>query len=120
MNLVISSVKDAGDLNRERLVLRATENLNVGDFAVLCCSHINENEVGSGDIPHTYWFENAEVSKDDFVVLYTKRGTRSSKTADTGRTSHFFYWDRTGSIWNANYRPVVLAAPQYQFGPIIA
>lgn len=118
MSLRISSIQSAGDIAKERLVLRADLAVDIGIYAVFCCNVADSDEVSSGDIPASYWIADEKIEKDDLVVLYTKGGKRSSKVGDSGRTSHFFYWGRKSPLWVQGHRPVLVNTKPWQFGPI--
>lgn len=120
MSFRISSIANAGDLSKERLVLRADEALDVGAYAIFCCWAADGDEVSSGDLPAAYWFEDQKVGKGDLIVLYTKSGKRSSKLSDRGKTSHFFYWGRQSTLWVEGKRPVLANTKPYLFGPLPA
>jgi hypothetical protein len=119
MNLEIRSVEAAGDLERERLVLRATTNANIGLFAVFRCESQDNDEVSSGPVPDAYWFEDKKVKENDLVVLYTKAGTISEKVSSSGATSHFFYWGLDTPIWVPAHTPLLVNTTTWRFGTSI-
>jgi hypothetical protein len=102
MNLKVIGVEGVGDLEKERVVLQASENTDIGKFALFAANRSNEDQPFSGDIPDTYWFPFKEVKSGDFVVVYTKKGVRGEKTSDSGRTSYFYYWGYDKSKWGSN------------------
>lgn len=116
MNLEITSFAGAGDLLRERIVLKARRDLDVGDYAVL------RSAVGSGEGTPTsgrkiaYWFPNEDVRANDLVVLYTKKGSRGSKPIEGGHTAYFFYWGRDEALWDDhNFGAALLEVRDWQF-----
>ena len=114
MTLRITKIEDAGDLDRERLVLRASDDVDIGDFIVLIARATGEEKVRSGDIARAYWFEDKRIKKGDLVVLYSKSGTRREKENASGTTSHFYYWGRETACWNERVRVVLAHAPSWQ------
>lgn len=113
MNIEIKSIADKGDPKKERLVLRVTQDVNVGYFLVLCTG-FSEGQVNTG-ISSTFWFPDKEVRAGDLVVLYTKTGTASEKPLNSGGKAHFFYWGRELAQWQSSERGVVLLhAPEWQ------
>lgn len=113
MNLEIKSIADKGDPKKERLVLRVKQDGNVGYFLVLCTG-FSEGQVNTG-ITSTFWFPDKEVRAGDLVVLYTKAGTASEKTLESGFKAHFFYWGRAAAQWQSSERGVVLLhTPEWQ------
>jgi hypothetical protein len=98
MNLEISSFADGGTFAKERLILKARADLDLGKYAVFCTALTVEKVATSGK-KLAYWFPDEEIKANDLVVLYTKRGTASKKEIETGRTAHFFYWGEDHALW---------------------
>jgi len=99
MNLEIQSFAESGDKAKERLVLKATADIDVGAYAVFFTLTKNGENPTSGS-KKAFWFPDGKVKSGDLVVLYTKSGTTSTKELTEGRTVHFFYWGLGDSIWN--------------------
>ena len=106
MSFEIRGVENIGDLERERVVLRAKTETPIGHYAVFRCNPSDDGRVLSGDIPSAYWFEDKTVKSGDFVVLYTKGG-QSSEKVNSGNTSHFFYWGKSAAQWDGFLAVVV-------------
>jgi hypothetical protein len=115
MNLEIRSFADAGNPSKERLILKALSDVDVGEFAVF------RSGVGTGNQPTAgrklaYWFPDEKVKANDLIVLYTKKGSRSSKRLDGGHTAYFFYWGREDALWGDNqFGAVVLEILDWEF-----
>ena len=105
MKLKITNIRDRGDLNKERVVMKVESAGNVGEF-LLVQSGYHDNSVTNG-IYETYWFPDKDVNVGDFVVLYTKSGTDSEKPFKDVK-SHFFYLGKKQTIWDAENRAAVL------------
>lgn len=99
MSLEIQSFAGQGDHDKERLVLRAKTNLDVGEYAVFVSSSTPDGRAVSGK-KTAFWFPDVEVNAGDLVVLYTKQGKQSTKQGVSGVTIHFFYWGISKTIWN--------------------
>ena len=113
MKIEIKSIADKGDPNKERLVLRVLQDVNIGYFLVLCTG-FSEGQVNTG-VNETFWFPDKEVQAGDLVVLYSKSGATNEKTLEGGSKAHFFYWGLSGPLWNAANRGVVVVhAPEWQ------
>ena len=106
MNLAIKSVLDGGDVNKERIVLQALDDENVGEYAIFRAAN-NEDHVVTTDVSHVFWFPDKVVSAGDHVVVYTKRGTDKEKLLNSGSRSHFFYWGLSESLWRSDQYAVV-------------
>ena len=117
MTLKITNIRERGNLEKERVVMRVQSDVDVGSYIMLNCVISGEDSVESGDIPLCYWFDDKKVKKDDLIVLYTKKGVSSQKINDNGQMSYFFYWDRPDSIWSDNRRAVLVKTETYQFSP---
>jgi len=108
MSLVLKAVENAGDLQRERLVLKAEADIDIGRYAVFLCQSI-DGKPASGWVPRAFWFVDMKVKAGDFVVLYSKAGKRSEKVATDGKSSsYFFYWHSGEPLMLGKYVPLVI------------
>jgi hypothetical protein len=117
MNLELKGVRDVGDLNRERVVLRATQDADIGRFAIFKCRTTSDDGVAAGYIPAAYWFPDKKVKSGDWVVLYTKEGTRSEKAGDNGNT-YFYYWGRKDPQWNG-YIAALVSTSTWEYSKLV-
>lgn len=99
MKLSIQFVKEHGNLKDERIVLKALENTDVGNYMLADTTYIDEGGV-SNKLRHTFWIPDKEVDKGDLIVVYTKEGKDSTKSNKSGNKTHFFYWGLERTIWN--------------------
>lgn len=112
MILKITGVRDAGNLEKERIVMTASGPGDIGEF-VLLQTGFREQSVTTG-VFETFWFPDKPIAAGDFVVLYTKIGKQSDRPFKES-TSHFFYWGLSGPIWQKPERAgVVMHAPDWQ------
>ena len=114
MKLQITEIVDRGDAERERLVMKAKDDVDIGDFAIFMARSSKEGKARSGNVPHCYWFEDKEIKTGATVVLYTKAGKRSEKENPSGNTSYFFYWGLEAPAWTESTRPVLVYAPDWK------
>lgn len=112
MKLKITAIRDADNLQKERIVMKAQSAVNVGEFVLL--------QTGSSDgtvttvVHQTFWFPDKEIGMGDYVVLYTKSGIPSD-TIFKAVKSHFFYMGNLQPIWNEKDRSAVLMyAPEWE------
>jgi hypothetical protein len=116
MNLEIRSFADVGDLLNERIVLKALTDLDVGGYAVFRSGVGTNGRTPTSGRKTAYWFPDEEVKANDLVVLYTKRGSRSAKPMEGGRTAYFFYWGKDEVLWNDDkFGAVLLEVSAWQF-----
>lgn len=106
MNLKYSSFADGGNIEKERLILKAHANVEIGNYAVFCSS-VNEGKATAGR-KTAYWFPDETIKTGDLVVLYTKVGTDSKKKLNSGATAHFFYWGLKDAVWGSPSNTAIL------------
>ena len=99
MNIQIRSFADAGDIEKERMSLRVSANIDLGAYAIFFTLTSSDGKPTAGN-KVAYWFPDANVKVGDLVVLYTKSGERRTKELTTGGTAHFFFWGLKKPIWN--------------------
>jgi hypothetical protein len=112
-------IVETGNLQKERVVLKARTDGDAGDYAIFHC-FVSEDDgrALSGDVPNAYWFPALKVKAGDLVVLYTKSGSRSKKVQPEGGTTHFFYWEKSESIWNSQeYKLALVNTDAWTFYP---
>ena len=107
MNLAIRRVSDAGNLAKERLVLYAESDVDVGRFILCRSTVLGEGEV-STKIRSSFWLPDLSVNAGDLVIIYTKSGKNSTRTNNDGSKSHFLYRGLTGPLWNEDNACAVL------------
>ena len=117
MTLKIKAVAGPGNISKERVVLRADQDLDLDNYAIFRCNIDRDGDVLSGDVSDVYWWSTAEIKLGDFVVLYTKKGTRSRKPNADGSTSHFFYWNRADPLWASGKRATCVYTPSWSAAP---
>jgi hypothetical protein len=106
---------ERGQLSKERLVLKALTSLNVGDYAIFRSRAADDKSPTSGP-KSAYWFPDLPVAADDLIVLYTKKGSQSTKILSSGRVAHFFYWNREEAIWgDYHYGAVIVLVSDWEF-----
>lgn len=116
MKLEIKSIADGGDPLKERIILRALADLDVGQFAVFKSGVGSSGKEPTSGRKAAYWFPDGWIKAGDRVVLYTKKGSRSTKQMDDGYTAHFFYWGREDAMWgDRKSGAVLLGISDWQF-----
>ena len=107
MTAEITGVKGAGDFQRERVVLRAKTNTDIGQTVVLCAPADGEN-IFPKAMEFAFWFPDNSVKKGDIIVLYTKSGEDRIKANANGTKSYFYYWGLTSPIWKEDENAAVV------------
>lgn len=112
MNVKFKSIAGRGDLADERVVLNVLAETDIGRFIVLRTKR--HQDLATTGVRNAFWFPDKKVSAGDIVVLYSKAGTQSEKTLDSGSKAHFFYWGQTTPLWGASdVAGVVATTPEW-------
>lgn len=91
MKLSLGQIRDIGT-HDERVVFRVLEDCDVGEYFTFISHYTNVNEKRvSTNVVAPYWFPDKRVKKDDYVVVYSKKGNNANKQNNDGSTSYFFY-----------------------------
>jgi hypothetical protein len=89
MNLVFKEIKDRGT-DKERIILIADGSGDVGTYIIVSAQEENESQVTTS-LKNGFWLPDQEVSKGDYIVIYTKDGKNSVKNNKDGTKSYFYY-----------------------------
>jgi len=103
----ISSVADPGVGEKERLVIKALAEVDIGKYAVFVSSVSSSGSPTAG-WKTAYWFPDAAIKSGDLIVLYTKSGESSKKDLGSGRTAHFYYWGLDKTLWGTGKKTAVI------------
>jgi hypothetical protein len=115
MNLELRGIENVGDIGRERVVLRATGDADIGKFAIFKCRKTSNGGAASGHVPAAYWFPDKLIKSGDWVVLYTKQGTSSEKSNEPGtQKTYFYYWGFSEPQWKTDVAALV-STPNWTF-----
>jgi hypothetical protein len=97
--LSLVGVAEPNHPNRERIVIRPTQIVELTNFAVIVGWR---NDAGAL-IPlwdQFYWFGSITVAPPSWICLYSGKGTYSQDTAqNSGETVYNFYWNRDMTIF---------------------
>ena len=116
MKLTLKSIDGRGDLEKERIVMRAPSKMDVGQFAVIEAGYLDG--MVNSSTKDCYWFPDKVVEEGDWVVLYTKAGKDKEKIQKNGAKAHFFYWEKSSSKWGGGSRvPVILQIDSWESMP---
>jgi len=119
MELEIRGIRNPGNIADERLVLRAVQDLDIGQFVIVAARARDREVVLSGQAPFSFWLPDREIKARDLIVVYTKSGSRSNKKNDSGATSYFEYWKLAEPIWgDRKLKPVLMKIAQWESASI--
>jgi hypothetical protein len=99
MNIKLKRITFRGDLEKERIVLEAIRDLDIGGYAIFVSRDLGEGKVSS-NIKLTYWFPDKSIKSGDLVVLYSKSRLNSEKLNQDGTTTHFYYWEQAKAVFD--------------------
>jgi hypothetical protein len=109
MNLVVKRFSDAGNFEKERLILNVNAEVDIGKFVVFRSRYLGNGEV-SNKVREAFWLPDLAAAAGDLVVIYTRSGSNKSRTNDDGSKTHFLYWGKANPVWVGETDCVVLMA----------
>lgn len=115
MKLEIDRIPEAGDIGKERVVLKAKEDVDIGEYVLMRSKRGASGNPLSGS-KSAYWLPDLTVKAGDLVVIYSKKGKSSKKTLDNGKVVHFYYWHLHKAIWDkeSNNTAVLLNVREWE------
>ena len=93
----INTIADPGNLDKERLILEAAADLDIGDYVVFKTGY--SEGIPTNQLHAAYWFPDREVKEGDVIVLSTKAGQEFSRP-HKDHNVHFFFMNLEDAIWN--------------------
>ena len=107
MNLSFVRI-DRGGLDRERLVLKASADTDLGNYVIFVTRHINDDDIASAPVS-VLWLPDRNLKRGDFVRVNTRAGTTSQTKNRSGTMTHEIYWGQRESVWSdPTRRPTLL------------
>ena len=98
MKLEFLNFTEVGNLEKERLVLKAGDDLDIGKYIIMRSKRGTTGSPTSGS-KNAYWLPDLTVKAGDLIVIYSKAGKARKKNLDSGKTVHFYYWHFKKPIW---------------------
>jgi hypothetical protein len=99
--LQLVRVRDAGQLDTERVILRAEDALELVEYLVLNAHHSGEKSITDLN-RDVYWFPIHQVMAGEYVRLYTRSGVNGMRKGAFGERPavfHDFFWGKDRPIW---------------------
>ena len=118
--LTVVGVAEPNIPNRERIVVRPTQLVDLTQFGVL----VGYRNDAGGIIPlwdQFYWFGNLTVSPPSWICLYSGPGTANEAVMPgSGERIHNFYWSRNKTIFlSERYVPMIFRIGGLIEGPLL-
>jgi hypothetical protein len=88
----------------ERITLVVLKDTNLDQYVIIDNTYDSAGNIVNKE-RHAYWFPNQLVKTNEWVRLYTGKGTYSFTKEVRGgvlKNIHNFYWGLNSSVWNKN------------------
>lgn len=107
--LSLVGLYDAGIPNRERIVIRPTEKVNLAQFGIILAFR-NPNGMTTPIRDNFFWFGELEISPPSWIVVATSEGKYDLlKDPVGGQDIHMFHWGRKTTIFNRpEFAPILI------------
>jgi hypothetical protein len=100
IELTLAGVADSGVPNRERIILKSTQSVNIGQFGLLLAWKSGENYV-TPMADGFFWFGDQIIAPSTWVIVYTGSGTpQISKIPPNDEVACSVHWGRGMTIFN--------------------
>lgn len=99
MKAKIISVHNHGDVSQEYVLIQAQEDCDTVRLVLADSTYTASGKV-SNKLRHTYWLPSKQVSKGDYIVVFTGKGKSASSEDKYGVPVHRFYWGLETAVWN--------------------
>ncbi len=113
--LTVINVLERGIPNEERIVLRANDMVNMGQFGIMLGVSVSD-ETALPIHDNLYWFGDGYVLKGDWVFLYTGPGEpRTSELPGAKDKLYTIHWGRkTTVLGEVNVVPILFRVDAVQ------
>jgi hypothetical protein len=105
-DLTLSEIKGSGAIAHERVVIRALNATDIGDYVIFAARATPKGTFSGPGFG--YWLPDILVEKGDNVVVYTKSGARKEKVLASGKKSYFIYLGLSEPLWHNDEKAAVL------------
>src|SRR2546423_187267 len=113
MNIRVIDAKYKGDINEERVVIKVLVDTNAYYYVIFYATLAPDKQAIMLPPIDMIWLPNAPVKKDDLIIVYSKKGTYSTKINEDNSTSHFFYLNNDKPMLVSNMDCVVVGELDY-------
>lgn len=112
---MLIKIKEIIDLNNdnERVVLHVTDDVNIGNYIFARTTKL-ENGISS-KIDKVKWFPDKKLSKDDWIVVYSKKGDNKIKVNDDESKTFFIYLGLNDNVWDEVHRPILIEIADWRY-----
>ena len=100
-NLEILYIGSKGELDKERVVLKALAKVDLANYILV--DAYNDGESFYDNNNEVFWFPSKIVDVGEYIRLYTKSGKNTitqAKFKEEPATFHDFYWNKPSAMWS--------------------
>lgn len=94
------TVKDKGNLLRERIIFRIRNPINLLNFVLLPVRYDSSDDTIMDLNRQAFWFPEIEVVPNDSIILYSGQGNNRVFDNRRGTQTYVFYWDLESTVWD--------------------
>ena len=98
--LVIQGVYDRGVPNQERILIRPTQAVNLGQYGIML--GVNNPQALNSALPindYLFWFGDGIVEPQSWIFLYTGPGTARKTEMQNKEPAYVLHWGRTHTVF---------------------
>lgn len=106
MEITITSIGDKGNLESERIGLKALKECELKFYQLFKTKFGDDGFTNRSNA--VYWFAPLKVKAGDIIVVYTKKGNTNKEIKADGTTIYWLYWGLDEPIFKDTKEGVVL------------
>jgi hypothetical protein len=109
MDLEIINVEGKGEIEKECLWLKATNDIPDLVYYIISDTTYTDDKHISNELRHIFWFpHNSQVKAGDWVKLVTNDAKNTSFTNRSNTTTYVYHWKLGRTVWNKGKDQAVL------------
>lgn len=118
--LTIIGVENAGIPNRERIVLRPTELINLAQFGIIL-GYRQATGITTPWKDNFFWFGELIVEPPSWIFVYTGKGLyQQAILPDSGHKTYSMHWGRDYTVFNLpTFVPVLFRMDAILIGELL-
>jgi hypothetical protein len=101
--LTLLGVADRGIANKERVILRANQDVDMSPFALLAGLNLGAAGRDNPTQPlndHFFWFGDAVIDKGDFILVYSGQGDSVKTTLEgSDDPAYVLHWNKPTTLF---------------------
>lgn len=116
--LTILGVAHPGVPNEERVVVRPTESVQLGEFGIAVGLFVPETGGARPLFDNVFWFPNHVLAPPAWILVYTGKGEPKQTMLPSGETVVTLFWQRAITVFDGpNVVPVLFRLGGAVVGP---